>query len=51
MTGIYVMGFNIGSALAALLAVPIAHALGGWRWSLAVFSAITLGLDRGPGPI
>jgi CP family cyanate transporter-like MFS transporter len=43
-TGIYVMGFNIGSALAALLAVPIAHALGGWRWSLAVFSGVTIGL-------
>jgi CP family cyanate transporter-like MFS transporter len=43
-TGIYVAGINIGSAFAAVLAVPIAHAAGGWRWSLGVFSVLTLGL-------
>ncbi len=41
-TGIYVLGFNIGSALASALAVPIADAAGSWRWSLIVFSALTL---------
>jgi MFS transporter, CP family, cyanate transporter len=41
-TGIYVLGFNIGSALASALAVPMAHASGSWRWSLIVFSALTL---------
>jgi CP family cyanate transporter-like MFS transporter len=43
-TGIYVLGMNIGSALSSALAVPIAHAAGGWRWSLASFSAVTLAL-------
>jgi MFS transporter, CP family, cyanate transporter len=43
-TGIYVLGINIGSALSSALAVPLADAAGGWRWSLAVFSAITIGL-------
>jgi CP family cyanate transporter-like MFS transporter len=41
-TGIYVLGFNIGSALSSVLAVPIADASGSWRWSLIVFSAATL---------
>jgi MFS transporter, CP family, cyanate transporter len=41
-TGIYVLGFNIGSALASALAVPLADAAGSWRWSLIVFSAVTL---------
>jgi CP family cyanate transporter-like MFS transporter len=43
-TGIYVLGFNIGSALSSVFAVPIAHASGSWRWSLVVFSAVTLAL-------
>ena len=43
-TGIYVLGINIGSAISSALAVPIAHAAGGWRWSLAAFSALTLAL-------
>ncbi len=43
-TGIYVLGINIGSAISSALAVPIAHAAGGWRWSLAVFSAFTIAL-------
>jgi len=41
-TGIYVLGFNIGSALASALAVPMADAAGSWRWSLIVFSAVTV---------
>jgi MFS transporter, CP family, cyanate transporter len=41
-TGIYVLGFNIGSALSSVLAVPIADATGSWRWSLVTFSAATL---------
>src|SRR3954452_22335131 len=41
-TGIYVMGINIGSALSAVLAVPIADAAGSWRWSLIVYSIATL---------
>ncbi len=43
-TGIYVLGINIGSALSSALAVPISDAAGGWRWSLASFSAVTVGL-------
>ena len=43
-TGIYVLGINIGSALSSALAVPIADAAGSWRWSLAVFSAVTIAL-------
>jgi MFS transporter, CP family, cyanate transporter len=43
-TGIYVLGINIGSALSSALAVPIAHAAGGWRWSLVCFSAVTVAL-------
>jgi CP family cyanate transporter-like MFS transporter len=43
-TGIYVLGINIGSALSSALAVPIAHAAGGWRWSLAAFSIATIAL-------
>jgi len=43
-TGIYVLGFNIGSALSSALAVPIADAAGSWRWSLVVFSAVTVAL-------
>ena len=40
-TGIYVLGINIGSAISSALAVPIAHAAGNWRWSLASFSIMT----------
>jgi MFS transporter, CP family, cyanate transporter len=43
-TGIYVLGFNIGSALSSALAVPIADVAGSWRWSLVVFSAVTVAL-------
>jgi CP family cyanate transporter-like MFS transporter len=40
-TGIYVLGINIGSAISSALAVPISHAAGSWRWSLAAFSIMT----------
>jgi CP family cyanate transporter-like MFS transporter len=43
-TGIYTTGINIGSAIGAATAVPVAHAAGGWRASLLVFSAATTGL-------
>jgi MFS transporter, CP family, cyanate transporter len=43
-TGIYVLGFNIGSALSSVFAVPIADLTGSWRWSLVVFSAATVAL-------
>jgi MFS transporter, CP family, cyanate transporter len=43
-TGIYVLGFNIGSALSSALAVPLADVAGSWRWSLVVFSAVTVAL-------
>jgi MFS transporter, CP family, cyanate transporter len=46
-TGIYVLGINIGSAVSSALAVPIADAAGGWRWSLGAFSAATLALVVG----
>jgi CP family cyanate transporter-like MFS transporter len=41
-TGVYALGINVGSAISAALAVPIADAAGGWQWSLAVFSAATI---------
>jgi CP family cyanate transporter-like MFS transporter len=41
-TGVYATGINIGSAVAAALAVPLAGLLGGWRASLLVFSVLTL---------
>lgn len=37
-TGIYASGIQLGSALSAALAVPLADLHGGWRFSLAVFS-------------
>ena len=46
-TGIYTMGMNVGSALSAALAVPLAHAGSGWRTSLLVFSLGTLPLLGG----
>jgi CP family cyanate transporter-like MFS transporter len=35
---------NIGSALSSVFAVPISDATGSWRWSLVVFSALTVAL-------
>lgn len=43
-TGGYVMGINGGAAIAAVVAVPLAHAAGGWRASLLAFSAVTAAL-------
>ncbi len=37
-TGIYTSGIQLGAALSAAVAVPIAQLYGGWRFSLAVFS-------------
>jgi MFS transporter, CP family, cyanate transporter len=46
-TGIYTMGINVGSALSAAAAVPLAQAGNGWRTSLLVFSLATLPLLAG----
>jgi MFS transporter, CP family, cyanate transporter len=43
-TGGYVTGINGGAAIAAVVAVPLAHAAGGWRASLLAFSAVTAAL-------
>jgi MFS transporter, CP family, cyanate transporter len=43
-TGIYTTGIQVGSALSAAVAVPLAGWYGGWRWSLALFSLVTCGL-------
>jgi len=40
-TGIYTTGITIGSAVAAALAVPLAHAAGGWRTPLVLFSVVS----------
>lgn len=40
-TGGYTTGIQIGSAISAAAAVPLALWLGGWRASLAVFSGVT----------
>lgn len=41
-TGIYAAGIQLGAAGSAMTAVPLADALGGWRATLAVFSALAL---------
>ena len=43
-TGVYTSGITIGSAIAAAVAVPLAHAAGGWRTPLLVFGAVSTGL-------
>jgi CP family cyanate transporter-like MFS transporter len=40
-TGVYTTGVQVGSGISSAVAIPVAHALGGWRWSLAVFSVVT----------
>jgi MFS transporter, CP family, cyanate transporter len=40
-TGVYTTGIQIGSAISSAVAVPLALWFGGWRASLAVFSALT----------
>jgi CP family cyanate transporter-like MFS transporter len=37
-TGFYATGIQLGAALAAALAVPLAHLHGGWQFALACFS-------------
>jgi CP family cyanate transporter-like MFS transporter len=39
-TGVFTFGLNAGASLGAGLAVPLAHALGGWRWSLGTLAAV-----------
>jgi MFS transporter, CP family, cyanate transporter len=41
-TGVYTTGVQVGSALSAAVAVPIALWYGGWRTSLIVFSLVTI---------
>jgi MFS transporter, CP family, cyanate transporter len=43
-TGIYALGINLGSTVSAPLAVPLAHATGGWRGTLIVYSAFIAAL-------
>jgi CP family cyanate transporter-like MFS transporter len=43
-TGAYTTGITCGAAIAAAVAVPLAHVAGGWRTPLLVFSAVTCGL-------
>jgi MFS transporter, CP family, cyanate transporter len=43
-TGVYTAGMTIGSAVAAAVAVPLAHSLGGWRSPLLVFSGVAVAL-------
>lgn len=38
-TGVYAFGLNAGATLGAGLAVPLALAAGGWRWSLGLLAA------------
>ncbi len=41
LTGVYSTGIQLGSAIAAVLAVPIAMAYGGWRASLLAYAILT----------
>jgi CP family cyanate transporter-like MFS transporter len=43
-TGVYTAGMTVGSAVAAALAVPLAHLGNGWRTPLLVFAAVSVGL-------
>lgn len=42
VTGLYTMVLNLGTALASAVAVPAAHATGGWRGGLAVWAAVAV---------
>jgi len=43
-TGVYTTGVQVGSAVSAALAVPIALWYGGWRTSLIAFSVVTIAM-------
>jgi CP family cyanate transporter-like MFS transporter len=43
-TAVYATGISMGAAVAAAVAVPLAHALGSWRDPLKVFSLCTAAL-------
>jgi MFS transporter, CP family, cyanate transporter len=40
-TALYITGIQLGAGISSALTVPLAHALGGWRASMAVVSAAT----------
>ena len=42
LTSVYTAGIQLGSSIAAVLAVPIADALGGWRFTLGAFSLASI---------
>jgi MFS transporter, CP family, cyanate transporter len=42
ITGAYVAALSVGGAVAALATVPLADALGSWRWAFAVITVPTL---------
>lgn len=42
MTGVYMFSMTIGGSAASAVAVPLAEALGGWTWSLAVWSLVAV---------
>jgi CP family cyanate transporter-like MFS transporter len=43
-TGVYTMGITAGATIAAAVAVPLAHAAGGWRTPLLVIGAVSAAL-------
>ena len=43
-TGVYTMGITAGATIAAAIAVPLAHAAGGWRTPLLIISAVSAAL-------
>jgi MFS transporter, CP family, cyanate transporter len=43
-TGVYTMGITAGATIAAAIAVPLAHAAGGWRTPLLIMSAVSAAL-------
>lgn len=43
-TGVYTTGIQLGSTIAAAIAVPLAGILGGWRGALIAFSAVACGM-------
>ena len=43
-TGVYTTGVQVGSALSAAIAVPLAVWYGGWRTSLIAFSLVTIAM-------